>query len=157
MLSRRTPLRRKKPMRRKNATRAREREHTRFGAPARVARALPCCVWTCRAPAPSQAAHYRSRGAGGKADACVSLCARHHREQEASLRAFEAKHRFKTRGPDGALVLCETLQEVASYIADLVRDHVCADTPELPKGRKRPRCYVCHARLDPSALEDLRA
>lgn len=162
----RTPLKRKAWMRRsskrmkrsrikpRNHARATKLEREAFGAPARVARCMDCCVWTCPKRAPSQAAHFRSRGAGGKSHQLAPLCHGHHREQEASTRKFEERYRFKIRAEDGSLVLCETLQEVASYIADLVRAHVCTATPEKPKGR-RARCYVCRRPLTKAEIAEL--
>jgi hypothetical protein len=150
-LKRGKPMKRGKRIKPRNPERCAKAEAEDFGAPARVARCLDCCVWTCKARAPSDAAHYRSRGAGGKSHQLVPLCRPHHREQEASLRKFEAKHRFKIPHM-GSVVLCETLEEVASYVADLVRDHVCTDTPV---GKRPVRCYVCRRALSRSELEDL--
>lgn len=60
----RTPLTRKTRMRPVNTERAARRRAEAFGDLAEVARTMPCAA--CNAAAPSDPAHIRSRGAGGK-------------------------------------------------------------------------------------------
>lgn len=65
---------------------------TTFGPQAVLCRTLPCCV--CHRPGPSDPAHVRSRGAGGKDRAnVVPMCRFHHSEQGAiGIRTFQAKY-----------------------------------------------------------------
>lgn len=66
------------PMKKRNPVRLAKRRAEEFGADAALIRALPCCV--CSAPGPNHPHHVRSRGAGGKSDSIVALCAEHHEE-----------------------------------------------------------------------------
>lgn len=93
MLSRKTPLRRLAPLRPRNVKRQRERFACCFGQRGALVRAMPCLVGVaCRGAV--QAAHARSRGAGGTRRDLVPLCARHHREQhDVGLATFMARHR----------------------------------------------------------------
>jgi len=63
-----------------------------FGPQAQYCRALPCMV--CLSPPPSDPAHVRSRGAGGKDMAnVVPLCRMHHQEQHArGIVTFQQDH-----------------------------------------------------------------
>lgn len=64
-LKRKTPLKRSGPIRRRNEERLAERRARDFGELAEYVRTLDCAA--CKAPAPSDPAHVRSRGAGGHA------------------------------------------------------------------------------------------
>ncbi len=64
-LRRRTPLKRTGRLRSRNPERAAKRREQDFGPLAEYARWLPCAA--CGAPAPSDPAHVKSRGAGGHA------------------------------------------------------------------------------------------
>jgi len=130
----RAPLRRRTPLRRFNPVRQAARRAEQFGPCARMARLLPCCV--CSQLPPSDPAHVRSRGAGGKDAANVApLCRRHHIEQHALGRsALEARCGV-------------SLEVVASYVADLVREHVCHEVPESMRGGA-VRCYICRAPIE---------
>jgi hypothetical protein len=68
-----------------------------FGDHAEYIRSLPC---VCRGAdcGPSEAAHVRSRGAGGTAADLVPLCRRHHAEQHAvGVDTFQARHNLDLR------------------------------------------------------------
>lgn len=58
--------------------------------------AMPCCVPACTAIAPSDPAHVRSRGAGGKwRNNIIPLCRLHHTEQgQLGDITFQALHKF---------------------------------------------------------------
>lgn len=104
-LKRKTPLRAKKriqskaakpkprkPIKKTNPKRRKKRFADAFGGEDRVAfvQALPCIVCWKR---PSEVAHIRSRGAGGKAADTVPLCKTHHAEQHAvGVKTFAAKY-----------------------------------------------------------------
>jgi hypothetical protein len=137
-------LQRKKRMRRVNPENAARLEERNFAAPGRLVRTLPCCA--CRKPGPSQACHYLTRGSklGDKRD-LFPACPACHREQERlGVERFEALHAFD--GFKVGDVICATLAEVASYVQDAVRDHLCYEWPELHGGRAR--CLVCRAPID---------
>jgi hypothetical protein len=110
-LKRKTRLRRKAWMRRSNHERRAALKAEQFGPCAVMARTLPCCVRTCDEPPPSEAAHVRSRGAGGRDRANVApLCRDHHREQHTiGIVSFEAEHDLD-------------LEAVARAVAQLVDD-----------------------------------
>ncbi len=113
-LKRKTPLHRKTWMRRRNPERAAKRYDRDFGELAAYVRTLPCA--SCEAPAPSDPAHVKSRGAGGHAwlenghGNIIPLCRLCHNAQHASgwskvfwggrdevlLRARAVGERFKT-------------------------------------------------------------
>lgn len=100
------------------------------GPQARMCRLSPCCVPTCTKLPPTEAAHYVSRGAGGKSSECVPLCANHHREQhDHGIKTFQATHNV-------------ILEVVAGRYAEAVKAHECYEWPEL--GPKGFRCAVCH-------------
>lgn len=104
-LARRTPLQRGKPLRRSGslkrgaglkpgkpiARRARlrpvnrerklERYEQNFGERAEIIRAMPCLLLGNECSGPIEAAHVRSRGAGGTRRDLVPLCSKHHEEQ----------------------------------------------------------------------------
>jgi len=87
----RTPLNRKTPIKKANAKRKRTRFARAYASGDNVARiqAMPCVV--C-GRAPSEAAHVRSRGAGGTWRDIVPLCRDHHRIQHAmGIRSFEER------------------------------------------------------------------
>lgn len=90
-----------------------------FGPCARLSRLMPCCVPSCNALPPSDPAHVRSRGAGGKDWAnVVPMCRRHHRQMhDVGIETFQARHGL-------------ALEVVAGRVAELVRDHECAEWPD---------------------------
>ena len=86
----RTALRRLTPLRKVNSHRRRTRHAEAFGDKAHWIRSQPCVICGDRH---TQAAHVRSRGAGGKADVLVPLCVQHHTEQHTvGIRTFESRH-----------------------------------------------------------------
>lgn len=88
-----SPLRRHAPMRRRNDARRRKRFARDFGERAAIVRAMPCLVGGIACSGDVQAAHVRSRGAGGTRRDLIPLCARHHCEQhDAGLRTFAARY-----------------------------------------------------------------
>lgn len=118
---------RKTPIRERNPKRAAKKEQECFGPHAKYVRTLPCLL--CGGP--SEAAHVRSVGAGGKAEAnLVNLCADHHRLGKDNLH-------------DGI----ETFQrewdiDLKAKAAELWRDSPAnpKNVPEGGKsGRRRPR------------------
>tara|TARA_R110000824_G_scaffold18676_1_gene73566 strand:- start:7285 stop:7638 length:354 start_codon:yes stop_codon:yes gene_type:complete len=66
-----------------------------FGPRADFARGFPCIIEGC-GTWPTQAAHVKSRGAGGKAESnIVSLCLHHHMEQhQMGILSFQAKYQI---------------------------------------------------------------
>lgn len=87
MLARRTPMKRANPRRR----RARHRRD--FGARAPVVREMPCLAASDTCSGPIEAAHARSRGAGGDRRHLVPLCSAHHREQHTvGVRTFQKSY-----------------------------------------------------------------
>lgn len=86
-LKRRTPLRRTGRLRSRNPERAARRRERDFGPLAEYVRGLACA--SCGAPAPSDPAHVKSRGAGGHATLengagnLVPLCRLCHTKQHA--------------------------------------------------------------------------
>jgi hypothetical protein len=111
-----------------------------FGPQSRLVRTLVCC--SCEKRPPSEAAHERSRGAGGKDSACVPLCGGihgcHRRQHDKGILTFEAA---QIEGFKIGDVRCATLAEVASYCADMVENHLCYEWPEAHQGAMR--CLVC--------------
>ena len=99
-----------------------------FGPCARLSTLLPCCVPSCRALPPSDPAHVRSRGAGGKDWAnVVPLCNRHHRQShDVGIESFQRMHNV-------------VLEVVAGRIAELVKEHECSDWPD----RTGEACGLC--------------
>lgn len=71
-MKRRKPLERRTKLRPQNPKRLKARRAIQFGRQAELCRLLPCCA--CGFPPPSQPAHVRSRGAGGKDEDTVPLC-----------------------------------------------------------------------------------
>lgn len=125
-----------KGLRKVNGARLASRRAACFGPQARLARLLPCVA--CGKPPPSQAAHVKSRGAGGRDSECVPLCARcHDRQGVEGIETFQRKRRLD-------------LPELARRMADRVRDHArdggCTDWPE--QGPRGLRCRVCLRPLD---------
>ena len=85
-------------IKRRNRKRRARRYEEEFGARADFARGFPCVVRGCD-DWPTQAAHVKSRGAGGKAASnIVSLCAEHHQQQhQIGILTFEARHELDLR------------------------------------------------------------
>lgn len=74
------PLKRYTPLKPVNRKRKKKRHAEASGPQAELCRTLPCSA--CQAPPPSDPAHIRSRGAGGKDRAnCVPLCRSCHVQQ----------------------------------------------------------------------------
>lgn len=81
--------RRLNPVNRKRAALAFERD---FGAKAAWIRSLDCCVPGCWGQ-PIEAAHAKSRGAGGTREHLVALCSAHHREShDLGARSWGSKY-----------------------------------------------------------------
>lgn len=122
-------------LRRRNPERYAERHATAFGPCSRLARLTYCVVPSCRVAWPQklEAAHVRSRGAGG-ADAgnVVGLCHLHHLWlHQHGIRSFEKRHQV-------------SLEVAASRIAEEVAKHLCAEWPEATEAGL-VRCAVCLA------------
>lgn len=133
-------LRRGKPLNKRNPERLAKRKAETFSDCARMSRLLPCC---CCGRAPrSEASHVVSRGAGGKDTAnVVPMCRTHHHRMSApgwSARRLEEQFRI-------------SFEVVASYVADMVREHECNDYPKLGRDA-RVLCQVCLAVLDPDTF-----
>jgi len=130
------------PLNKVNRERKARVNATTFSDQSRLVRTLPCCA--CGKRPPSDPAHERSRGAGGKDRDCVPLCSGvhgcHRRQHDQGILTFEAA---QTEGFAIGNVRCATLAEVASYAADMVRDHLCHEYPEQEKAGSI-RCIVCH-------------
>lgn len=122
-------------LRRVDPERAAARRADAFGPCAAMARLLPCAI--CRRPPPSEPAHVRSRGAGGKDRGNVwPGCSLHHRLQhDLGIATFEDRYGV-------------SLEVIASYVADLVDDHACEALPD----RSGRACVVCGVKIDPEAL-----
>lgn len=75
-----------------NRERKAKRLAEQFGPQAQRCRELPCCI--CFAPPPSDPAHVRSRGAGGRdRENVVPLCRSHHCEQhQVGILTFQKRH-----------------------------------------------------------------
>ncbi len=108
----------RKPLRRRNPKRARARQERNFGARAAVVRKMRCsvptlfvcsgCGYQCgtRTPCagPIEAAHVKSRGAGGDRRDLVPLCQAHHREQHTlGVKGFNEAHSINLRTAAAAL------------------------------------------------------
>jgi len=114
LLKRRKRLRRKKRIAPVNEDRRDRLRREAFGVQASFCRTLPCCV--CEAPAPSDPAHVRSRGAGGRdRENVVPLCREHHVEQHsAGIETFGSRY-----GVDLSEIAVETWSRlVALGLAD---------------------------------------
>lgn len=83
-----------KPMRRQNRKRAAARQVEDFGERGAAIRAMPCLIadtHTCGGK--MEAAHAKSRGAGGDRRHLVPLCSLAHREQhDRGVATFQTKH-----------------------------------------------------------------
>lgn len=105
-LTRRTPLKRGKPLRRSgslkrgarlrptNPERKLERYARNYGDRGAIVRAMPCLLLAaggCKGAV--EAAHVKSRGAGGDRRSLVPLCMGHHNEQHTQgAKTFAAKY-----------------------------------------------------------------
>lgn len=88
-LRRRTPLRRG-PLRPINRERRLESYAQAYGDRGELVRAMPCICRGNECRGPTEAAHVKSRGAGGTRRDLVPLCSRHHRRQhDHGLGTFE--------------------------------------------------------------------
>lgn len=152
-LKRRAWLRRKTPCRHHNWKRLAKRRKEQFGPQADLCRALPCLVCGRR---PSDAAHVRSRGAGGTGlGNIVPLCRFHHDEQgRLGIRTFERRHRVD---------LAEWAQEIANMVqhegygcalcgARVCDDETCAR--HLSGERLRDGRWVCSGDCFEAATRD---
>lgn len=83
-----------KPLRRQNRKRAAKRRAEDFGERGAAVRAMPCLIaskHTCGGAI--EAAHAKSRGAGGDRRHLVPLCSLAHREQhDRGVATFQTKH-----------------------------------------------------------------
>jgi hypothetical protein len=82
-------------IKKRNQRRKQKLFEEQFGPRADFARGFPCIIEGC-ATWPTQAAHVKSRGAGGKAESnIVSLCLHHHTEQhQMGILSFQAKYQI---------------------------------------------------------------
>lgn len=81
----------RKPVNPVNRERRAERHEESFGEYADEIRKLDCVVPGC--PEPSIAAHFKSRGAGGKRQSLFPACIAHHDEQHAlGITTWQQKH-----------------------------------------------------------------
>lgn len=109
-----------------------DRQRRKFGELAALVRRLPCCVEGCER-GPSEAAHVKSRGAGGEAwievggvevGNLVPLCHAHHRggdgvlhpQHTVGVRGFERAYSLVLRLPDRGPTSLGTLAEIAVVI-----------------------------------------
>jgi hypothetical protein len=87
------PLKRKTAVKKRNAVRIKKRREEAFGGKAEFVRSLPCVAcprFGIIQMQPTEAAHARSRGAGGKADALIPLCSYCHAcQHNLGVRTFE--------------------------------------------------------------------
>lgn len=121
-LKRKTPLQRssvrleRTPLRRSNPQRRATRYERNYGVRGDDVRAMPCTA-TIRRPElssecqpPMEAAHAKSRGAGGDRRELVPLCFTHHAEMHRrGIRTFEAKILVRLR--DEAMRIAALLDE----------------------------------------------
>ena len=86
---------RKRRIKRRNKERKQRLFNEQFGPRADFARGFPCVIERCE-NFPTQAAHVKSRGAGGKAESnIVSLCLDHHTEQhQIGILSFQGKYQI---------------------------------------------------------------
>jgi hypothetical protein len=103
-LKRTRPLKEGKPLKKKNVRRASKRFTEAFGLKASWIRGLSCVVaalgddafaglfvWPCAGRV--EAAHTKSRGAGGTSEHLIPMCQYHHRQQhDIGQRTFEARY-----------------------------------------------------------------
>lgn len=102
---RRTPIKRGKPLKRGgslvrrtrlrpvNRERKLERYERAYGERGELVRAMPCLLLGNGCWGPIEAAHVKSRGAGGTCRDLVPLCSRHHAEQhQAGIKTFCKTH-----------------------------------------------------------------
>lgn len=106
-MKRRKPLKRKKRINPINQERRAKRKAEAFGPQAKLARTMQCAA--CGRHPPSQAAHVRSRGAGGKDRGnVVGLCATCHSIQHTiGIRAFQERYHVNLEA------LAKTLERLA--------------------------------------------
>lgn len=84
---------RRTPMKRVNPRRRRAQHRRNFGARAPVVREMACLAASSECAGQVEAAHARSRGAGGDRFQLVPLCTAHHREQHSvGVRTFQTRH-----------------------------------------------------------------
>jgi Putative HNHc nuclease len=90
------PLKRKTRLKPVNPKRAKARKTRDFGEYAEWIARQPCVVKPSLRWLRTEAAHVRSRGAGGHAEGnLVSLCRVHHQEQhDIGIKSFQAKYRL---------------------------------------------------------------
>ena len=107
------------------AERKQKRWENNFGSLERVSiiNSLPCVI--CKR-IPSQNAHGRSRGSGGKWQSIVPLCQIHHHEQHfIGIQTFQNKYSVD-------------LDDIAEFLAELIpKDGVCNFEQVLVEYRKK--------------------
>lgn len=98
-LERRTPLRRQTRVRPVNTRRRRQRFELAFGERGEHVRAMPCLLaGKASCEGRTEAAHVRSRGAGGTRRDLVPLCSGHHEQQHRwGLPDFQRRHQIDLR------------------------------------------------------------
>lgn len=117
-------VRSRAPMRRVNSRRRQIRHARDFGDLAVFVRTLPCLVEGCAGEV--EAAHVRSRGAGGNAwievdgervGNIVPLCHAHHQEQHHRGQAtFHGRHTLRVVWRNGASLSVSTMTDAARTI-----------------------------------------
>lgn len=100
-----------------------------FGALAAFARTLPCIVDGCAQE--TEAAHVKSRGAGGHAwiesagvqvGNIAPLCREHHAEQHRiGIVTFDRRHKFVVRYPSGVTVTTATMADAAAVVGESLK------------------------------------
>ena len=86
-------MKRKAGVKRVNRDRMARRYTQAFGPHAEYIRTLPCAVASEECEGRTEAAHVRSRGAGGTAKDLVGLCHFHHRQQhDMGVTTFQRTH-----------------------------------------------------------------
>lgn len=88
----RKPLRRHTRLRPVNRERKLERYEETFGDRGALIRAMPCLCRGNECWGPIEAAHVKSRGAGGTRRDLVPLCSAHHQEQHRGIETFATKY-----------------------------------------------------------------
>ena len=95
----------------RRAERKKKRHEKQYGERAVAIKAMRCCVPGC-AHWPSDAAHVKSRAAGGTKRDLVPLCHEHHMEQHSTgIKTFQEKH-----GIDLALIAAEIDRRLSSKL-----------------------------------------
>ncbi|MCY0986000.1 hypothetical protein OV203_02590 [Nannocystis sp. ILAH1] len=87
----------RKPLPARNAARRARLLERNFGERGAAVRDMPCLLAGRGCDGRVEAAHVRSRGAGGDRRELVPLCSGHHREQHCGVRTFCARYDINLR------------------------------------------------------------